>query len=305
MRILSFRRRIMTANASRIENLEQRLHGVLYRTLQSMRGRPVGTFMRRLEAWEHLDRESYQALAKEQLRDALAYARERVPIYSSGAWAKAFSGSNPEDILSWPVLERELIVQRGGDFLARPLVPGTRHRRSSASTGVPVHIGWDRRGSAWNWANEYRAMCWHGVPIGVRTLILWHFGDWFSNFVLNRKLFLTTKLTSDQLEEAAKHVLRRRPALLWGLPSAVAQLARYVGAKYPDAPRPSALFAKVGGEQVFPFQRKEIGRYLGARVIEVYGSSEAGAVAMECPAGSLHIFDNNVPPLLADLRGRR
>jgi phenylacetate-CoA ligase len=283
----------MISNASNFEGLEQNLHGSLYRTLQSLRGRPVGAFMRRLEAWERLDRKSYQDLADKHLREALAYAHKRVPIYATGRWAEALSGRDPLDIRSWPVLEREALFQCAEQFLARPLVPAT-NRTSSASTGDPLNIAWDRRASAWNWANEYRSLLWHGVPIGTRTLILWHFGDWFSNFVLNRKLFVTKRLTNEQLEAAARHLLERRPKLLWGLPSAVAQLARYMGAKYPHETRPLALFAKIGGEQVFPFQREEISRYLGARVIEVYGCSESGAIAMECPAGSLHVFDTNV-----------
>jgi phenylacetate-CoA ligase len=49
-------------------------------------------------------------------------------------------------------------------------------------------------------------------------------------------------------------------------------------------------FVKVGGEQVFPFQIQEIERYLGARVVQSYGCSEARSIAMQCSRGALHVF---------------
>jgi phenylacetate-CoA ligase len=51
-------------------------------------------------------------------------------------------------------------------------------------------------------------------------------------------------------------------------------------------------YAKVGGEQLYSFQREEIERNLGTRVIEAYGCTEVGAIAAECPRGSMHILAN-------------
>lgn len=53
-------------------------------------------------------------------------------------------------------------------------------------------------------------------------------------------------------------------------------------------------FAKVLGEVLYQFQRREIEQGLGARVIETYGCNETGTVAYECPAGSLHVFAEHV-----------
>ncbi len=53
-------------------------------------------------------------------------------------------------------------------------------------------------------------------------------------------------------------------------------------------------FVKLGGEQVYPFQRDEIAQHFGARVFESYGSTEMGPIAHECPAGSRHIMADHV-----------
>jgi phenylacetate-CoA ligase len=49
---------------------------------------------------------------------------------------------------------------------------------------------------------------------------------------------------------------------------------------------------KVGGEQLYAFQREEIEANLGARLIEAYGCTEVGSIAAECPQGSMHILAN-------------
>lgn len=79
-----------------------------------------------------------------------------------------------------------------------------------------------------------------------------------------------------------------------GLPSALTMLARHIRAKHPDAPHPLVPFVKLGGEQVYPFQRQELERHFGARVVEFYGCTEVGPIAAQCPAGSMHIMADNV-----------
>jgi phenylacetate-CoA ligase len=182
------------------------------------------------------------------------------------------------------------VIECAEDLHAWPRLRGVAYRQSSASTGRPLRVAWDRVASAWNWANEYRGTLWHGIPIGIKTLMLWGFGSTLASWILNRKLYLTKNLTAAKLDEAARYLLNQHPRLIRGYPSAVAQVARYIGTNYPQAPRPVVPFVKVGGEQVFPFQIQEIERYLGARVVQSYGCSEAGSIAMQCSRGALHVF---------------
>jgi len=75
-------------------------------------------------------------------------------------------------------------------------------------------------------------------------------------------------------------------------PSALFYLARQLrrrGLRQPLAP-----FARCGGEQLFAFQRKEIEQFVGRAVIDSYGCTETGALAGECPAGSMHVYADHV-----------
>lgn len=270
--------------------LEQRFHKSLYYSLQSLRGRHVGPFVRRLQAWEKLDTTAFEQLTARLLRDALRYAHERVPLYSSAAWRNA----STEDVKSWPVLERRMLITHREQLQARRRTPGKFARGSSGSTGEVVRVTYNPAAGGWSWAQEYRSLHWFGLPPGSRTLLLWGGGHPMLDWVRNCRVFSTKNLTFDQLEKATHYLLEKRPQLCMGLPSAIAQLARHVRAHHPGAPAQLVPFVKLGGEQVYPFQRDEIARHFGARVFESYGSTEMGPIAHECPAGSRHIMADHV-----------
>lgn len=272
---------------------EEACHRSAYFAMQRLRNRPVGAYIRELQSRERLDRTSHQHLVAKELREALLYSRARVPLYSTGPWREACARADASDLAAWPVLERQTVRDRSSELLARGSALGRFYRSSSASTGTPVRVAWNPRGAAWGWANEYRVTLWYDVEPGVRTLLLWGSHHRLQDWVRNCRGFLTTELSQERLEEAAQYVLKRRPVLLQGLPSAMTQLGRYIRANYPQAPWPLIPFAKVGGEQLFPFQRDEIYKHLGTRIIEFYGCTEVGPIAAECPAGSMHLMTDN------------
>jgi phenylacetate-CoA ligase len=276
------------------ETVAEGLHRRLYIGLQRLRGRPVGSYIRRLQDWERLDSAAFNHLAGTRLQETLRYAQSRVPLYATGAWQAALSRSDPENIQNWPVLERKLVVTNREQLLARGKPPGTFYRHSSASSGEPLRVAYSPQAAAWSWANEYRAMLWYGVAPGAKTLMMWGSSHPVLDWIRNCKVFLTTELTQARLEEAAQYLIQERPRLFVGLPSAAARLARFVRATYPDVPRPVVPFVKLGGEQIYPFERDEVERHLGAKVVEFYGSTEMGAIAAQCPEGSRHVFAEHV-----------
>lgn len=283
----------MTVANTASRRMEQRLHANLYFGIQLLRGRPVGPLMRRLRRWETLDAESYRRLSDERLAAMLEYARHKVPFYGRGRWGAALGRRGT--LHDWPVIERAVLAEERDQLVVRspglPLVT----RESSASTGEPVRVAWDPIAMAWSWAAEYYPMSWHGLGVGTRTLKVWGSSHALENWTLNRKFVPADDLSPAQLGAAVRHLKAHRPPLIWGTPSAVAQLARHAGREHGrDADRPVAPYARIDGEQVYAFQREEIGRYLGARTIEAYGCAEMGPIAAECTHGSLHVLTSNV-----------
>lgn len=269
------------------------LHRGAYFALQALRGRPVAKYMDRLAQWERLPGNEFEQLTRCLLAEQLQYAYSTVPFYRSGQWQQALRSSDPRSIDVWPVLERSLLRTRRTELLSKRRPVGSFYRRSSASTGEPVRVAWSPHGAAIGWANEHQAMLWHGVPPGVDTLLFWGYGNQAVNWVRNYKVFRTTQLTPALLEEATAYVQRVHPVLCVGLPSAIAEWARYVRANHPQL-NVHVPFMKLGGEQIYPFQREELQQYFGSRVLATYGCTEMGPIGAECTAGAMHILTTHV-----------
>jgi phenylacetate-CoA ligase len=112
-------------------------------------------------------------------------------------------------------------------------------------------------------------MLWYGVAPGAKTLMMWGSSHPVLDWIRNCKVFLTTELTRARLEEAAQYLIRERPTLFVGLPSAAARLARFVRVTYPDVRRPVVPFVKLGGEQIYPFERDEVDRHVFAEHVHL------------------------------------
>jgi len=274
--------------------IEAAIHRSAYLGLQFLRGRPVGPYLQQLQRWERLDRAEFVRLTDELLRQTLDYAYATVPLYSSGRWLRALRATDGKQLAAWPILDRRTVKLCGRDLLSTRRSPATFYRHSSASTGEPLRVAWNPNGAGWGWATEYRSLLWYGVGPGDRTLLMWGTGHPLQDWVKNCRVFRTKELTSRHLEEAARYLLDRKPRLCMGLPSALTQLARHVRENHPRAPASLVPVAKLGGEQVYPFQRDELTRHLGARIMETYGCTEVGPIAQQCPAGSMHLMEENV-----------
>ena len=277
------------------ENMNERLHRMLYGAIQRGRGRPLTKYVRRLAEWERLNPADFAALRRKRLAETLAWAKARVPLYNSGAWTLARHERGFDDLRSWPVLEREVIQTRGAELLAQPPARSVYFKHTSGSTGRPLAIGIDSDGAAWAWANDFRGLAWHGIPIGARSVSLRPRTEGvFAEWIRNRYAVPAEDLSPQRLRSALRHILQARPTYVWGYTSAVVELARAARAEAPQAVGPVVPFAKVFGEMLYPIQRQEIEVGLGAKVIETYGCNETGTVAYECAAGSLHVFAEHV-----------
>jgi phenylacetate-CoA ligase len=134
-------------------------------------------------------------------------------------------------------------------------------------------------------------MLWHGIPIGISTLRLSQHNRALRDLLLNQRC-VPILHAPGAVDKAVRFLVGKQPPLVMGPPSALFYLARELRER--GIRKPLAPFARVGGEQLFAFQRAEIERYLGARVINSYGCTEIGAIAGECSAGSLHLCADHV-----------
>lgn len=282
-------------------HLDECFHRWLYLTLQRLRGRPIRPYLAQLQAWEALEPQVYQNLARELRIHILDYAARHVPLYRTKSWQSALRHGDPTDLSIWPILEKQVAVQHADLLRAAPAYSHTARRFSSTSSGhKSLCVEVDPITAGWSWAHEYRALQWHGIELGAPTLVCMHnmlrlsretrFQDW----VRNRHGFFADHLSAQRIDHLADQLVQGRFQLCWGLASVMFQIARRVRAKYADAPSTLASVVKLGGEPVYPFQRQQIESLLGAHVTQNYGCTEVGPIASECSHGRLHIFATHV-----------
>lgn len=266
------------------------LRGRLYIMLQTLRGRPFGRFMREIQALGSLESPEYDRFVEKQLAWILDYAKQHVPFYQAGAWQCAAPGGFTA-LTAWPVLEKDHLCAEFDALLAQPQPRDTLIHKTSGSTGSPARVAMTYQADAWGWAEKYAGRMRYGIPVGARSLRLSHDSRPFRDFLLGQKSI--PSLASDEMIDVALGYLRRhRPTLVEGPPSALFNLARRFRER--GVCSPLVPFARVGGEQLYGFQRTAIESSVAETIVNSYACTETGALAYSCREGSMHVCADHV-----------
>lgn len=96
-----------------------------------------------------------------------------------------------------------------------------------------------------------------------------------------------------QPEELLQQLIRIKPDVIFGYPSALAGVAGIMNRQHRALIK--CRLITTGGESLTPFLRRTITKGFGARVFEIYGSYEFNYIAWECNQNKLlHTCDDNV-----------
>jgi phenylacetate-CoA ligase len=152
-------------------------------------------------------------------------------------------------------------------------------------------------------AAKWRATRWWGVDIGDAEIVIWgspielHAQDRLRRLrdrVLRTRLLSAFEMSPQGLDQMISVIRSARPRMLFGYPSALAHIARHadrIGARLDDL---EVEVAFVTSESLYEHQRAQIEHTFACRVANGYGGRDAGFVAHECPAGSLHVTAEDV-----------
>jgi phenylacetate-CoA ligase len=96
------------------------------------------------------------------------------------------------------------------------------------------------------------------------------------------------------LDRYVEKIRSIRPAMLFGYPSSLALIAQRARAQAMPLHDLGIKVAFVTSERLYPDQRRIISEVFGCPVANGYGARDAGFIAHECPAGSLHISAEDI-----------
>ncbi|MBI5267429.1 MAG: phenylacetate--CoA ligase family protein [candidate division Zixibacteria bacterium] len=277
---------------------------LFYRPIYSFRGERVNYFMRQVRDFHSMSAAQMQDVQWRKLFALLEYVGAHNPYYrtlfrTGGISVNAITSY--ADFARIPILTKDALRQEISNMRSEgpwKVAP----RKTSGSTGVPLHFVKDRVASAYNDALMYEVYGWHGVRMGDRQSRFWGLPldqtarlKWQAkDLLLNRKRF-NSFIISAEYSISYFHTLQRfRPKFVYGYPSAICEFASHAeqqGLHVRDLRIPVIITT---GEMLFPAQREQLETMFACTVANEYGSTENGIIAFPCRQGGMHLMNHNL-----------
>ena len=253
-----------------------------------------------------MDRPTFEAWQAEALARHLAWAASTVPYHRERVAADA-------GLAAFPVLGRADVRAHLEGLRDPGRAPDTlRKETSGGSTGEPVALYQDDAYWSYDVATEAYVLRSWGLDPWCRSAFLWGSDQDVSDLPLRERMWMRLvgrllinafRMGDAELARAADDLERHRPLYVQGYASALALMAAWLLEHRPDhGIRPRAI--RSSAEVLTPEVRALVERAFGARVYDFYGSRESASIAVECPAGRLHVQGHARVVELVDDAGR-
>jgi phenylacetate-CoA ligase len=254
-----------------------------------------------------LSPDELQALARGRLVRTLRAAAE-TEYYRRRFDAAGVGGddlmleSSPDQVLQAlaPVAKSELRAAGGDILIGGKVRPEWRSSSSSGSTGEPFRVYYDPRA----WATlkilvKLRARRACGTRLTDRVAVLDAVPPSGARQSQGARVARISIL--QPAATVAAELADFGPDTVYGLPSALLEAAEELRAR---GVRLQVRRVFTSGEMLRPAVRQAIADAFGARVFDVYGSSETKEIAWECLAGGMHVNADVVRLEVLDDAGR-
>jgi len=268
-----------------------------------IRGEKVWNFLKEIDQYQWLDSSSLKELQWEKLKNTLSFAYNNIPYYHK-VWRNV--GIHPNDIESLdsfqkiPILTKEDIRNNWDLLRLENKNIRTSFRQTSGSTGIPLKLEKDRQTTAYMDAVMYRSYMWYGIQPGERQLRIWgaeinpteRFKMHLKDFLLNRIRLSAFELDRKNFLKFIRKIKTFKPVFVYGYAQSVFEFAKFIVNEKMDLNHLNFKAVIVTGEMIFDWQRKIIKQAFGCPVVNEYGCTEVGIIAIECPMGGMHIMSD-------------
>ncbi len=298
--------RVASVRSAPVAGLSRGAAVLAYRVHERLRGRATLREMgilRRAAAGGKADVLEDQ---RRRLRELLAFAERELPFYRRRFADAGIDAASQDPIAAMRRIEPldKPTVRANAVEMTWAGVPGGPIAHSSGgTTGDTLHFVIDRTRQAQTLAARLFMQERFGVRLGDRRVYVWgspiesrggRLRRWRDR-MLNEFMLDAFEMSPRQVDDHLRRLVRLRPALIYGYPSAIEQLARRAlethGRRLRRC-RPRVIV--LTGEEIEPRQKELIGEAFGCRVAAEYGSREVGLIAHECPRGGLHVIAPHV-----------
>ena len=220
--------------------------------------------------------------------------------------------SSVADLQRLPFLSKALI-RAHTDGLRADNARALARFNTGGSSGEPLifFIGDER--VTHDVAAKWRATRWWNVDIGDREIVVWgspiELGAQdrvrqLRDALMRTELMPAFEMSEEKLDGFVARIRSRRPAMVFGYPSAISHIARHAekrGIRLDDL---GVRVVFVTSERLYDDQRACIERLFGCPVANGYGGRDAGFIAHQCPSGSMHITAEDIVVEIVDEAGQ-
>ncbi len=289
--------------------------GLVFPLHEALKGHRTLAVHRALEQSQWLSPSEIEALQLTNLRRFLQRIGGTVPYYQQLFRTLDFDPatvSSVADLSALPLLDKPTI-RAYSDELTATGAAGLKRFNTGGSSGEPLVFYLGKERISHDVAAKRRATRWWNVDIGDREIVVWgspielgaqdrlrQLRDW----LFRSELLPAFDMSKQNMDAFVRHIQKRRPAMLFGYPSSLALLAEHALAGQHRLDNLGIRVAFVTSERLYDHQRQWIEKAFDCPVANGYGGRDAGFIAHQCPAGSLHISAEDMIVEIVDNAGK-
>jgi phenylacetate-CoA ligase len=280
------------------------VRNVIYPAYRGLRGDRLILNLEELEKNQWLSPEELMELQWRHVEQYLLQITTHVPYYRSLFQREGLRVEDiqcPADFQRIPFLTKEEVRAAKDEIVTKDPFRQGIPSNTGGSTGEPLYFHLDVAAGSLRRANTLRSLRWANIDIGDPQAIFWGFHldrplrERFTSAIknyFNNQIYLSTFDMSEQaMQGYADVLLRYKPALILGYPSALAQFAEFCRSRRIANIKPRAAMSS--GEKMFPYQAEMIREMFRCPLYDRYGSNEFANVAQECNQHQgLHVFSD-------------
>jgi phenylacetate-CoA ligase len=250
----------------------------------------TSNFIEQSERWDCKKLRRYQAWA---LNEVLSYAVRNVAFYKD----IRLEGDAFKDIKKFPMMKKDDVIENFSKLVSKDATfPDSYLDSTGGSSGRQFRFYASNPLYAIEWAFIIALWKRAGYMLGDRV-VSFRGGStrfrgklWRDEPMYNALAMSPFNMNTLTLPLYVDKIRRWKPKFIYGYPSAITIIAKYILEKQIDnLPRIRSVL--LASEQVYPFQREAIEKAFEARTLSWYGQSEKVVLAGECEfTRNYHVF---------------
>lgn len=287
---------------------------LLFPLHERLKGHATVAVRRRLEASQWWDRDRLREYQRARLRGLIERAYSQVPYYRRVMDERGLMPSDIdslEAIAKLPFLTKAEIRANTRDLEARDN-RGLVRFNTGGSSGEPLVFYMGKERVSHDVAAKWRATRWWGVDIGDPEIVIWgspvelsaqdRLRVWRDR-LLRSRLVPAFEMSQENLSRFVAEIRAFRPRMLFGYPSSLALIAKHARRSGIALNDLGVRVAFVTSERLYDHQRTLIEETFACPVANGYGGRDAGFIAHACPAGAMHVTDEDILIEIVDPEG--